>query len=148
MSPRILSAATLPCGHTIEPVRDEPQPHKEAINGPHRAGSPVASSPIRCVFHRFTLVVSSDRSPLLLLARCGTNFAQIMLWINCTQWPGDNKYSTKRSYLLADFIRQYLIEIKNYYNYYSYQTEVTYCKQWWLVLRSCSVLEIYSFHCP
>ena len=40
-------------GHTIYPVRDEPHPHREAINGPRRAGSPVASSPIRCAFHRF-----------------------------------------------------------------------------------------------
>ena len=52
-------------GHTVYPVSDEPHPHREAINRPRRAGSPVASSPMRCAFHRFTPVVSSDRSPLL-----------------------------------------------------------------------------------
>ena len=43
-----------------------------------------AQSPpsIRCAFHRFTPVVSSDRSPLLLLARYGTNsaFEWVRLW--------------------------------------------------------------------
>ena len=70
-------------GHTIYPVKDDPHPHREAINGPRRAGSPVASFTVRCAFHRFTPVASSDRSALLLLARCGTNSARervILFW--------------------------------------------------------------------
>ena len=70
-------------GHTVYPVRDEPHPHIEAINGPCRAGSLVASSPIWCAFHRFTPVVGSDRSPLLLLARHGTNSARERVILFC-----------------------------------------------------------------
>ena len=75
------------CSHTstqtVYPVRDELHPQRKAINGSLRARSQVASSPIRCAFYRFTLVFSSDRSPLLMLAYCQPNSARervILFW--------------------------------------------------------------------
>ena len=68
--------------------------HREAINLVCRLRGSVASSPIRCTFRRFRPVVSSDRSPLTLLERFGTNsaFEQVRLWqgfcitIPCWWW--------------------------------------------------------------
>ena len=51
-------------GHTVYPVRDEPHPHRKVINRPRRAGSPVASSPIRCTFHRYTVLWPAVIAPL------------------------------------------------------------------------------------
>mgnify|MGYP001792403702 CR=1 FL=1 len=70
------------------PVRDEPHPHREAINGPRRAGSPVASSPIRCAFHRLTPEVSNDRTPILswdkFCTKAGDFVLKGQLYINFT----------------------------------------------------------------
>ena len=70
-------------GHTINPVRDEPHPHREAINGPAEKEAQPPPSPLgghSTGLHLWSAVTA----PLyLLLARCGTNSAReqvILLW--------------------------------------------------------------------
>ena len=97
-------------GHTVYPVNDEPHPHREAINRLRGAGSPVVPSPMRCAFHRFTPVVSSDRSPLLLLARCGTNSARerVILF-----WRGTFTFISPPRRLLWNNIKNLNLKIKS-----------------------------------
>ena len=67
-------------GHTVYIVSDELHPHREAIKRPCRAGSPVASSPMRCAFHRFTPVWGGSFKFISLPKQLLWNNIKIDIW--------------------------------------------------------------------
>ena len=110
-----------------------PQPHWEAINGPRRAGSPVASSPITCAFHRFTPVVSSDRFPLLLFGCCGTSSARewAMLF-----WRGSFTSISPSRRLLWNNIKNINLKMKSINRIFNYEKYYETWLRWWIAIMT------------